>query len=295
MTGKAPRLRDMDVQFSLDGVSDLPLLFQRRAEAAQSALNRWPVHHALRYGPKQGETLNLFPADSAQSSVGGAPVLFFIHGGFWRSLDADLFSFLADGFVPFGAMLVVIDYPLMPDVRLADVLASCARALHWTHANVADYGGDPNRITICGNSAGGHLVAELACADAPHSCGSSAQGAGIPIAAAVPISGIYDLEPVTRSFQDDSLTLTASEVADFSPLTRRYRSVVPMLVAVGADETTEFLRQTDAFADLCTRAGQPSEALHVPGTNHVSVLTEALAVPDHSFNRRVRALMGLAV
>lgn len=295
MTGTAPRLRDMDAQFSLDGVSDLPLVMQRRAEAAQSALTRWPAHRALRYGPGQGETLNLFPASLARLPAGGAPVLFFIHGGFWRSLDADLFSFLADGFVPFGAVLVVIDYPLMPAVRLGDVLTSCARALQWTHANVARYGGDPDRITICGNSAGGHLVAELACAQTRQLGASGAQGSGVPIAAAVPISGIFDLEPVTRSFQNDSLSLTASEVAGLSPLSRDYCPVVPMLVAVGGGETAEFLRQTDAFAALCTQAGQPSEALHVPDTNHVTVLTEALAVPDHPFNERVRALMGLAL
>jgi arylformamidase len=220
-------------------------------------------------------------------------VLFFIHGGFWRSLGADLFSFLADSFLPFGAMLVVINYPLMPAVRLADVLAACARALGWTHAHVARYGGDPDRITICGNSAGGHLVAELACADAGLIRKPGAAGPAVPVAGAVPISGIYDLEPVTRSFQDDSLSLTDDEVATLSPLRRRYRPLVPMLAAVGGDETDEFLRQNDVFAARCTTAGQPSEALHVSGTNHVSVLTEALAVPGHPFNRRVRALMGL--
>lgn len=292
MTGTARRIRDMDAQFSLDGVSDLPLLMQRRAEAAKAALARWPHHRALRYGPGEGETLNLFPAADGPAGT-RAPVLFFIHGGFWRSLDADLFSFLADGFVPYGAMLVVIDYPLMPAVRLADVRDACARALDWTHAHAADHGGDPDRITLCGNSAGGHLVAELACADAGLARAAGTAGAGVPVAGAVPISGIYDLEPVTRSFQDDSLNLTPEEVATLSPLRRAYRPVVPMLAAVGGEETGEFLRQNDAFAAACTQAGQPSEAMHIPGANHVSVLTEALAAPGHPFNRRVRALMGL--
>ncbi|MDO5604084.1 MAG: alpha/beta hydrolase [Paracoccus sp. (in: a-proteobacteria)] len=291
MTGQRAPLRDMNAQFSLDGVPDLPLLMKRRAAAADAALARWP-HHVLRYGPGADQTLNLFlPARPAGDP--GAPVLFFIHGGFWRSLDADLFSFLADGFLPFGALLVVIDYPLMPAVRLADVLGACARALEWTHAHVAGYGGDPDRITICGHSAGGHLVAELACAKAGLTRPSGQPGPGVPLAGAVAISGIYDLEPVTRSFQNDSLSLTAAEVAGFSPLGRSYCPTVPMLVAVGGDEPAEFLRQNDAFGAECTAAGRPAQAVHVPGTNHITVLTGALARPDHPFNRQIRARMGL--
>lgn len=282
---------DMDAQFTLAHVPDLAGLNAARAEAAAAALARWPVRRGLRYGAGEGRCLNIFPAQGGQ---GPAPVLFFIHGGFWRSMAADTFSFLAGGFVPFGATLVVIDYPLMPAVRLAEVLDACAEALAWTHAHIADHGGDPERITICGNSAGGHLVAELADAGRGLTRAAGAAGPGIPIAGAVPISGVYDLEPVTRSFQNDPLQLTPEEVRDLSPLARPYRPVVPVIAAVGGDETAEFLRQNRAFATLCAQ-GQPTVTVEVPGTNHVTVLTEALARPGHPFNRQVRVAMGLAL
>lgn len=264
--------REMDAAFSLDTVADLDGVFARRAALAQAALDAFAVRRKVAYGPGRAETLNIFPAGT------NAPVMVFIHGGFWRSLDADLFSFLAPGFVPAGAALVVIDYPLIPDVRLADIVASCQRAVAWTRDNAGSFGGDSSRLFVSGNSAGGHLVAELM--DRP---GREALHGGVAI------SGVFDLEPVTRSFQNDMLDLTASEVEAFSPLRRATKIDAPLIVAVGGDETGEFLRQSSDFAARC---GVTS--MEVPGTNHITVLLDALAVRGHPLNTAVLQLMGLA-
>ena len=109
--------QNMDSQFSLDSVIGLDEVFARRSNAAKDALTRYRHARGISYGDRPGQTLNIFYPETGATP---APVQFFIHGGFWRSLDADLFSFLAPGFVPFGAMLVVIDYPLMPTVRMAE-------------------------------------------------------------------------------------------------------------------------------------------------------------------------------
>ncbi|WP_425053441.1 alpha/beta hydrolase [Psychromarinibacter sp. S121] len=263
----------MDRQMSLDDVSDLDQLFERRGMAAKAGLDQFDVRRAVPYGPGQGETLNIFPAGE------GAPVLVFIHGGFWRSLDADLFSFIAPGFVPFGVCLVVIDYPLIPTVRLGDIVDACQRSVAWVAENIAAFGGDPDRIHIAGNSAGGHLVAELA----------SRPGAEL-VRGGTAISGLYDLAPVTRSFQNDDLQLTPEEVADFSPLSRSLEIRMPMIVSVGGDETQEFLRQTDDFA-----AKIGVLPYHAAGTNHITVLLDALADPTDRLNRLVRAQMGLGI
>ncbi len=265
--------RPMDADMSLDNVVDLAGIFARREAAAKEVLATFEVRRAVRYGPGPGETLNVFPAGP------GAPVMVFIHGGFWKSLDADLFSYLAPGFVPMGATLVNIDYPLMPSVRLADIVASCERALAFVHENAASFGADPARMFISGNSAGGHLVAEM-----------MARPVGKLVAGGTAISGVYDLEPVTRSFQNDELQLTAEEISQLSPLRRALTIDAPLIVAVGGDETPEFLRQSHAFAAQC---GVPT--MVVPHTNHITILTDALALPHHPFNQAVRRQMGLAV
>lgn len=266
--------RNMDDEFSLGRVVDLDAVFARRSAAAKDALKAFEVQRGLVYGPGPGERLNVFPA---QGRGGLAPVQVFIHGGFWKSLDADLFSFLAPGFVPAGAALVVIDYPLMPGVRMAEVVNACLRALHWVRSNAALFNGDPDRVFVSGNSAGGHLVAEV--------MDRMPKGA---LRGGTAISGVYDLEPVTRSFQNDDLQFTAEEVAAFSPLHRKLDLKAPVIVTVGGDETDEFLRQSKAFASQCG-----TTSMEVADTNHISVLLDALAVPGHPLNTAVLRQMGL--
>jgi len=267
-----PSSRPMDHAFSLDDVADLPGLFARRAAAADAALGAFACQRGVRYGDGEGETLNIFPAGA------GAPVMVFIHGGFWKSLDADLFSFLAPGFVPAGAALVVIDYPLMPRVRLGEIVAACERAVAWTIRHAAEFGGDPDRVHVSGNSAGGHLVAELL--DRP-ACAAVRGGTAI--------SGVFDLEPVTRSFQNADLLLTADEISHLSPLRRETAIDRPLIVAVGEEETAEFHRQSHAFAAQCG-----TKAMVVPETDHITILLDALAVPGNPLNAAVLAQMGLA-
>jgi arylformamidase len=281
------REREMDRAFSLDDVRDLDAIFARRAATAEAALSGFRVERGVPYGDAPGRKLNIFPATNGGRAT---PVHIFIHGGFWRSLDADLFSFLAPGFAPYGAMLVVIDYPLMPLVRMAEVVDACRTAVAWTHANCARYGGDPNRIFISGSSAGGHLVAELMDRAWLRDAGLATD----LIKGGTAISGIFDLEPVTRSFQNDEIRLTTEEVRAYSPFTRWLDFAAPLIVAVGAGETAEFLRQSEAFARHAERCGATVTHMPVPHTNHITVVLDALADPGQRLNRAVRKQMGIS-
>jgi arylformamidase len=286
----------LDAQFRLDRITDLDGLMRRRADAAQRALASTPCLRGLRYGPGEGHTLNLFPPDPAgatrapgREDTAGVPLLVFIHGGFWRSLDADLFSFVAPGFVGAGAAVAVIDYPLMPAARMADVVEACFAALHFLHRIASDHGIDARRIHLSGNSAGGHLVAELMDAVQARRRGLPA---GLP-AGGCAISGLYDLEPVRRSFQNDFLGLTVQEVTRFSPLRRPYTPAAPVIATVGALEMDEFLHQNRLFAKRCAASGLAVAHREEPGMDHLSVVLDALADPREALHRQVRAMMGL--
>ncbi len=266
--------------FTLDSIADLDAVMARRTAASSAAAAAFRCVRRIPYGSAAAETFDLYPATSANEA---APVLVFVHGGFWSTMQATQFAFLAPGFVPFGAALAVIDYPLIPDVRMADIVASCRRSVAFLHAEAGRHGLDPGRIHVAGNSAGGHLVAELM---------DNAETGAI-IKGGTAISGLFDLAPVAASFRNDLLQLTPEEVDRFSPLRRTSRVTTPLIVAVGGNETGEFLRQSAVYAGHARSGGAIVDHIVMPGANHITVVLDGLASPAASLNRAVRRQMGL--
>src|SRR5262249_22820032 len=151
--------KELDAEFTLDSIGDLDAVVARRMAAAAAADGGFKASRAIPYGARAAETMHLSLPDPA---AGPAPVQMFIHGGFWMYMSAADFSFLARGFVPFGIALALLDYPLIPSVRLGDIVAACRRAVAFLHRHARGHGLDPDRIFISGNSAGRHFVAGCA-------------------------------------------------------------------------------------------------------------------------------------
>src|SRR6185436_17236466 len=113
----------------------------------------------LAYGDSPGQRLDVFPAPQPD-----APVLVFIHGGYWRALDKSDHSFVAPPFTAAGVCVVIPNYDLAPAVTVPQITLQVVRAVAWTWKHIARFGGDPGRITVAGHSAGGQLATMmLAC------------------------------------------------------------------------------------------------------------------------------------
>lgn len=251
--------------------------------------------HALldvTYGQDVGETLDIFPAEHPAGAA-PAPVLVFIHGGYWRSLDKADHAFLAPAFVKQGACVVVPNYALCPAVTIPDIALQMVKALAWVHQHIAAFGGDPQRITVAGHSAGGHLAAMLLAGP-----GSAHQpdGSSVWVKNALSISGLYDLEPLRHTpFLADSLRLTPAQVEQASPALMPAPAVQPgrgvLYTVAGGDESSEFLRQNQLIQQAWGLQAVPvCEAL--PGLNHFSVL-EALVQPGHRLHQLALELLGV--
>ena len=94
--------------------------------------NELQVIADLPYGPASGQRLDLFvPTSVSSAKRAGLPVHIFIHGGYWRMFSKDDFSFVARTVVSAGAIAVVLDYDLMPSVRLAEVVRQVREAKNW--------------------------------------------------------------------------------------------------------------------------------------------------------------------
>ena len=242
----------------------------------------------LRYGEGAGETLVVFPAPPGDAKA-GAPVLVFIHGGYWRSLDKADHSFIAPSFNADGAAVVVPNYALCPAVSIEHITLQMAAVVAWVWRHAARFGGDPSRISLAGHSAGGHLAAMLLCCRWKE---VAEELPAQPVTGALALSGLYDLEPLrhTPMLQAD-LQLTPQAVARLSPAFFPRPKSAKLYAAVGLDESDEFLRQNTLIRDVWGPTAVPV-CETVPGNNHFSILNQ-LANPRSRVHELALRLLGL--
>ncbi len=247
-------------------VADHAEVLSRWAQASALARRDSPAaQFDLAYGDGNGETVDVFPV--AQP---GAPVLLYVHGGYWRALDKSDFSFVAPAFNSKGAMVVVPNYALCPAVTVEQIVLQVAQAVVWTWRNAARLGGDPSRIALVGHSAGGHLATMLL------SCRWKELADDLPpqpVAGALSISGLYDLEPLRHTpFLQSDLRLTPASVARLSPAFFPRPKAGRLYAAVGLDESEEFLRQNLLIRDVWGPTAVPV-CETIPASNHFTVLS----------------------
>ena len=238
-------------------------IFERWRAASALARAELSPKVDLRYGPGPGETLDVFP-----SGRPGSPVLVFIHGGYWRSLDKADHSFVAPSFVSEGVTVVMPNYALAPAVSVEEITVQTAQALAWVWRHADELGVDVRRMAVVGHSAGGHAAAMLL------SCRWPQLAPDLPpqlLSRAMAISGLFDLEPLRHTpFLQADLQLTPASVARLSPaFFPRPRG--QLYAVVGVDETEEFLRQNLLIREVWGPTSVPvCETL--PNTNHFTVL-----------------------
>ncbi|MDH3451282.1 MAG: alpha/beta hydrolase [Gammaproteobacteria bacterium] len=231
------------------------------------------------YGPSREEVLDIFPGRP------GAPIHIFYHGGYWRALHKDDFSFVVDSLQPTGVTTVIVNYALVPSVDMAELVRQCRAALAWVWHNAASFGGDRERIYISGHSAGGHLVAMMMATDWP------AFAAGLPsdpLRAGCGISGLYDLEPIRLCFLNADLAMSRADAAALSPVLLPRHCSGTLVLPLGDLEGPEYFRQSSDLA----AAWANTEIQPMAGHDHFSIAAQ-LEDPDSELASIIHRQMGV--
>jgi len=254
-------------------------IIRRYTTDSESVRARLGEPEVFAYGTSPAETLDLY-----RTGLSNAPVQAFVHGGAWRTLGKRDSAFAAETFVSAGAHFVALDFALLPQVTLPEMVAQVRRAIAWLYRNARSFGGDPQRIYLSGHSSGAHLAANVAVTD-----WAEVSDISEPIVkGALCASGIYDLRPVRLSARSRYVIINDVEEDALSPIRHLDRLQCPLIVAIGEGETDEFKRQAREFA-----AASGSRFVELEGLNHFEVIA-TLADHRSSLARAVLKQMSLA-
>lgn len=240
-----------------------------------SARARARVEHEadIAYGPLPDERLDVFRPSGASESD-RRPVVVFVHGGAWRSLNLTDCSFAAETITATEALYVPLGFTLMPAAgTLDEMVAQVRTGIAWVWQNISAYGGDPTRLHLIGHSSGAHLAAMALVTNWPRLFGLPSD----VVHSAVLASGLYDLEPVRLSYRNEMLRLDrASEIRN-SPCRNLPERGPPTLIVYGQGETAEFKRQAESFEANWRRSGN-SRLVEIAGANHYEVIESIIAI-----------------
>lgn len=223
----------------------------------------------LAYGNEPIERLDFFSAGA------GTPLVVVIHGGYWRLLYKDDYSFVARGLVPLGISVASINYGLTPETPVRTIVDQCRRAVSWLSSQAAALRFDPERVSVLGHSAGGHLAAMTAVTTAMHSL--------------ITIGGVHDLVPVQQSFANEWMRLDEQQARELSPVAHAPARSLPVLAVVGDLESAAYKEQSKALINAWTPFDCPGEYMELAGDNHYSIILR-LCDPTDTLSQKIAAL-----
>ncbi len=224
-----------------------------------------------------------------------APVIVQIHGGAWivgrkEGQGEPLLAHLAER----GWVCVTINYRLSPRSTWPDHIVDVKRAIAWTRASIAAYGGDPDFIAVTGGSAGGHLAALAALTPGLAEFQPGFEEADTGVAAAVPLYGLYDIARIAHP--DDgfgrrvealvSARVLKTALADdraawelASPISHVRPDAPPFFVLHGVNDSLIPIEQARSFVGRLRAASlQPVVYAELPRAQHAFDMAPSIRV-----------------
>jgi dipeptidyl aminopeptidase/acylaminoacyl peptidase len=220
--------------------------------------------------------LDLYMPEGAKD----VPVVMWIHGGAWKSGDRATYASLGRRFAEHGIGCAAISYRLSPGVKHPEHVKDCARAFAWLYKNVKAHGGSPDRLFVCGHSAGGHLTALLSL----HR--TYLKEVGVPegaIKGAIPMSGVYTIFPSERiKMFMDAFGNDPETCKEASPTTHVQNATMPMLVVTETIDPWGFVRWNLAQLVKAVKTAEVNTVTFVDAKDrdHMTIVTKMMGDKD---------------
>lgn len=271
-----PTLTPEDIEHNYNNRALVPNYpeFLDRYTAVSAATRTSRPYTTHRFGAQPNSTFDLFGAANARA------LLVFIHGGYWRALTKEEFSFVAPGYCDKRVAVAVLNYDLCPNTTIGGIIDQIVAAMHY----LARMPSVPKHWLVAGHSAGGHLTAAMWSPLAKLSSDVRAR-----IVGGMSISGIHDLDPMVDYSINSDLLLSKSEAHRLSPIAYSPRVEAPLIVAAGGKESAEFKRQASALHAAWPGVCQLSKAgVHFPANdNHFSIVENFANPAGELFERMI--------
>jgi len=272
--------REYDAAKSVPNVANYIARYQAESKLARNKMS--PIRD-IQYGPTEDERLDLFRTEDCTG-----PLALFFHGGYWRRLHKNDFSFVAEVLVKRGINVGVVNYGLAPKVPLREITAQAIRAVAYCSRSASKFGYNPTKIAVFGHSAGGQLAAMCALADW--------RAQNLPddvVGGLVSMSGLHELEPLKYAFTNDWLNLTDDDVETLSPIRLARKTNAFLVAAAGAKESDSFKDQARSFVKAWVATGSSGAYYESPDDNHYTICLR-LIEPEHALVKAVVRAAGLS-
>lgn len=208
------------------------------------------------------------PQDAVPSDK--RPVIIWFHGGGWHHGGRDVYGFAGHAFASQGFVTVVVGYRLGEAGKFPAFMQDAAAAVRWSHANIARYGGDPDRLVLAGHSAGAHMV-ELVALD-QRWLGEMSQPGGA-IKGVIGLAGPADFLPFTPGESPDRAMGHVRPIEQTQPIHFARADAPPLWLAHGDADTTVRIGNSERLAAAVIDAGGQAEVKRYAGIDHSGTVT----------------------
>jgi triacylglycerol lipase len=232
------------------------------------------VARNVAYGPAERNILDVVTAKDMEAN---RPVVIFVHGGGFGggNKSADNTPFYDN--IPYwiasqGLVGVNINYRYAPATQWPGGIEDLNLLMDWVKANIAQYGGDPNRVFFWGKSTGASHIADYL-ADRVR------QGKPSDVAGVIFTSGSYALgdTPLWTNYYGEDV----SKYPERNALPNLVNTDAPILATYAEFDADQYKQQFALLANAMTAAGKPLETLYLRNHSHMSE-TYAVGSADES-------------